>query len=105
MSVVLLFPPVVDPRAPHLSIPSLVAYLRQNGVQVSVRDLNVEALDWISGESHLTSAAVALETRLATERLDDNERRDLLDLLTHVPFVVSHAAGAAEDLRSANTFF
>jgi radical SAM superfamily enzyme YgiQ (UPF0313 family) len=44
MSVALLFPPCVDPRAPYLGLPSLAGFLRRAGVEVDMRDLNVEGL-------------------------------------------------------------
>ena len=44
MSVALLFPPCVDPRAPYLALPSLAGFLRRAGIEVEMRDLNVEGL-------------------------------------------------------------
>jgi anaerobic magnesium-protoporphyrin IX monomethyl ester cyclase len=44
MTVALLFPPCVDPRAPYLAMPSLAAFLRRAGIEVEMRDLNVEGL-------------------------------------------------------------
>ncbi|MCF6159422.1 MAG: radical SAM protein [wastewater metagenome] len=46
MKVLLLFPPSWHPSQPYLSLPSLTAFLRQNGVDnVIQRDLNIELLD------------------------------------------------------------
>ncbi|GJQ22663.1 B12-binding domain-containing radical SAM protein [Candidatus Brocadia sapporoensis] len=46
MKVLLLFPPSWHPSQPYLSLPSLTAFLRQNGVSdVIQRDLNIELLD------------------------------------------------------------
>ncbi len=46
MKVMLVFPPSWHPSQPYLSIPSLTAFLRQNGVRdVVQRDINIELLD------------------------------------------------------------
>ncbi len=46
MKVLLLFPPSWHPSQPYLSLPSLTAFLRQNGIHnVVQRDLNIELLD------------------------------------------------------------
>lgn len=45
MKVLLLFPPSWHPSQPYLSLPSLTAFLRQNGVCVVQRDVNIELLD------------------------------------------------------------
>lgn len=46
MKVLLIFPPSWHPSQPYLSVPSLTAFLRQNGVaDVAQRDLNIELLD------------------------------------------------------------
>jgi len=40
--LLLIFPPVWIPMGPYLAIPSLTAYLRQNGVRVTPLDANVD---------------------------------------------------------------
>ena len=47
MKVMLLFPPNWTPSMPHLSMPTLAAYLRPQGIQVIQRDLNLEVFDEI----------------------------------------------------------
>jgi radical SAM superfamily enzyme YgiQ (UPF0313 family) len=47
MKVMLLFPPNWTPSMPHLSLPTLTAYLRMHGVEVIQRDLNAEVFDTI----------------------------------------------------------
>ena len=54
--VMLLFPPNWTPTMPHLALPTLAAYLRQNGVDVIQRDLNVEVFDEILSRRYLTAA-------------------------------------------------
>lgn len=45
--VMLLFPPNWTPTMPHLALPTLTAWLRQEGIEVIQRDLNVEVFDHI----------------------------------------------------------
>ncbi|MBI3959953.1 MAG: radical SAM protein [Chloroflexi bacterium] len=45
--VMLLFPPNWTPTMPHLALPTLTAWLRQEGIEVIQRDLNVEVFDYI----------------------------------------------------------
>jgi len=43
--VMLIFPPEWVPTAPYLALPSLTAVLRQNGIEVVQKDINVEMYD------------------------------------------------------------
>ena len=45
MRVALVYPPTCDPTAPYLALPTLTAFLRQNGVEVLQIDANVEGFD------------------------------------------------------------
>jgi radical SAM superfamily enzyme YgiQ (UPF0313 family) len=42
IKILLIFPPLSDPMYPYLSLPSLAAFLRQNGYNVIQKDLNIE---------------------------------------------------------------
>ena len=48
--VLLLFPPEWVPTAPYLALPSLTAVLRENGIDVVQKDINVEMYDHIFHE-------------------------------------------------------
>lgn len=61
--VALLFPPNWTPTMPHLALPSLTAYLRQAGVTVMQRDLNVEVFAAILTQAHLEEALALIRTR------------------------------------------
>ncbi|MDN3513307.1 MAG: B12-binding domain-containing radical SAM protein [Candidatus Brocadia sp.] len=53
MKVLLIFPPSWHPSQPYLSLPSLTAFLRQNGVrEVVQRDINIELLDALLTEKY-----------------------------------------------------
>lgn len=61
--VLLLFPPNWTPTMPHLALPTLTAYLRQEGIQVTQRDLNVEAFDEILSEAYILRAVEQVRRR------------------------------------------
>jgi len=56
MKVMLLFPPNWTPSMPHLSLPTLAAYLRPHGVEVVQRDLNLEVFDEILTRRYIEGA-------------------------------------------------
>ncbi|HLV33911.1 MAG TPA: radical SAM protein [Spirillospora sp.] len=56
----LLFPPNWTPSMPHLSLPTLTAYLRQHGVEVIQRDLNAEVFDEILTRRYMRDAVARL---------------------------------------------
>ncbi|MSR13210.1 MAG: radical SAM protein [Gammaproteobacteria bacterium] len=60
MSVALIFPPVVDPRAPHLALPSLAGFLRAQGVDVHLFDANARGLRYLLQPEPLSRAAKSL---------------------------------------------
>lgn len=63
MRVTLLYPPAGDVRAPQLALPSLAAFLRSAGHEVSIRDLNLEAVIHLLQPSELTNSATALQNK------------------------------------------
>jgi anaerobic magnesium-protoporphyrin IX monomethyl ester cyclase len=62
MKVMLLFPPNWTPTMPHLALPTLTAYLRQHGVKVIQRDLNVELFDAILTRDYLRGSVERLRS-------------------------------------------
>jgi anaerobic magnesium-protoporphyrin IX monomethyl ester cyclase len=53
MRIQLVFPPQWDPLQPYLSLPSLTAYLHNQGFAAEQRDLNVEAYDAMLSPDYL----------------------------------------------------
>ncbi len=81
MKVLLLFPPSWHPSQPYLSLPSLTAFLRQNGVSdVVQRDINIELLDI-----------------LLTEKTCREIHQKILDKLRHIDSSGSSSCGAPFD--------
>ncbi|MEZ4659476.1 MAG: radical SAM protein, partial [Caldilineaceae bacterium] len=63
MKVMLLFPPNWTPTMPHLALPTLTAYLRQRGVEVLQRDLNLEVFDEILTRDYMQNALENLRAK------------------------------------------
>lgn len=68
--VMLLFPPNWTPTMPHLALPTLTAYLRQNRVHVIQRDLNVEVFDEILSRRYINQTLALLQRRKRTLNKD-----------------------------------
>lgn len=65
MKVALVYPPTCDPTAPYLSVPTLAAWLRRNGVEVMPVDANLEAWEWLLRRGELERLGARIESRLA----------------------------------------
>ena len=58
MRILLFIPTFIDVTAPLLGIPSLVAYLKENGfTDIVVKDLNLEILDYLAEADYLDKQA------------------------------------------------
>ena len=85
--VLLLFPPEWVPTAPYLALPSITAVLRQNGIAVVQKDINVEMYDMFFSRSFLehVSGRIAHELRhlqrVGKERALDEEEKALKEQL------------------------
>lgn len=65
MNILLIFPPVSDPRGPHLGPACITASLRKAGHSVTVRDLDLETTLLL-----LTPAELNRHVRMAEQRLE-----------------------------------
>ena len=63
MSCALIFPPGVDPRGPHLALPSLAASLRRAGETVHLIDANIEAVRSLLQPQRVRRAGAILAAR------------------------------------------
>ncbi|QPJ66402.1 MAG: radical SAM protein [Candidatus Nitrohelix vancouverensis] len=71
--VMLLFPPEWVPTAPYLALPSLTSVLRQNGIEVVQKDINVEMYDHFFTREFLEFARDKILSRI--EHLKVKEAR------------------------------
>ncbi|MDD9946622.1 MAG: radical SAM protein [Myxococcales bacterium] len=97
MRVSLIYPPTGDLRAPQLALPSLAAYLRGQGAQVDLLDLNVEGVYFLAQEQQLSRTC---------ERLVDKTRAGLDPRFLLLADAARERAGwALGALRDSEVFF
>jgi anaerobic magnesium-protoporphyrin IX monomethyl ester cyclase len=100
MRVALVFPPLCDPRAPQLALPSLAAFLRKVGIEVSLYDLNLQGITDLFDDASLMDARVAL-SQLARKSPTEEVQRAVM--------VAERLIGSAADsltiLRDRTAFF
>ena len=65
MKVQLFSPPQWIPHQPYLGLPSLTAFLKTAGVEVSQKDLNVESYDYFLSRRYLRSLKPRLEEQFS----------------------------------------
>ncbi|MDR4506483.1 MAG: B12-binding domain-containing radical SAM protein [Candidatus Scalindua sp.] len=66
MQVLLLFPPSWIPSQPFLSLPSLQAFLKKEGVEnVSIRDINIEIMDVLLSAAKVKGTYAAIVDKLS----------------------------------------
>ena len=78
MKVALLFPPQGHFTQPYLSLPSLTAWLKQNGIEdVHQLDVNIDSYDHFLSEERL---------RRSLDRIDANGQLEALDAKEELVF-------------------
>jgi Radical SAM superfamily len=65
MKVALIFPPICDPTAPYIALPSLTAWLRSRGIEVVPIDANLECTERLMQRHNLEILAERLAKRLS----------------------------------------
>ncbi len=91
--VLLIFPPEWVPTAPYLALPSLTAVLRQNGIQVVQKDINVEAFEHYFTPEFFQFVENKIKGRLKSLRAKQreaglsDEESQLKEMLTQYTFV------------------
>lgn len=111
MKICLIFPPPSDPRGPHLSLPSLAAYLRKNGHEVILKDFDLEILTYL-----LTPHTLNLSVQRAKEKIEELDRKGRLSFkdspyrhrlsmhLQQAPFLVNSVRKAVEILKGEDFY-
>jgi anaerobic magnesium-protoporphyrin IX monomethyl ester cyclase len=97
MKIFMVFPPQWTPAMPHLSLPVLTAYLRQHGVQVIQRDLNIETYDTILSRAYLEQAIEQLRAGVKSRRWGDLPER--------TRWALGQGAGLAGQVDRAKTIY
>lgn len=111
MKVMLLFPPHWEPMMPHLSLPSLAAYLHSHGVEVIQRDLNVEAFDQVLSKEHPSLLLRQLRRRrrlMGRRRLDTSLMRarvQAMDWALEKGWEIAARVDRAKEIMRSERFF
>src|SRR3989304_4713090 len=108
MKVLLLFPPSWHPSQPYLSLPSLTAFLRQNGIsEVRQRDLNIELLDILLTKkecSEFYQRIIDKIKSMGSASVYSSDYREkyqtLVDAVETIPAVMDKVETAKNTLRS-----
>ena len=93
----LVYPPTCDPTAPYLSVPTLAAWLRREGLRVRSIDANVLAWDHLLRRDRLAPLAERVARRL--ERLERKGRLAHVEQLAYA--ALWQARGDAEAAPAA----
>ncbi|MAF64475.1 MAG: hypothetical protein CMJ84_02285 [Planctomycetes bacterium] len=115
MKVALVFPPQGHFTQPYLSLPSLAAYLRTNGVeQVEQIDANIEAYDYFLTEARMNLALGRIDAGGGVAGLDGAgglgfTQMERYQLLTEIDLAGSEVAARVEEakevLRTPELFY
>ncbi len=82
MKVALVFPPICDPTAPYIALPSLTAWLRSHGIEAVPIDANLECT-----ENLLQPHNLEIFTERLTKRLSRLERKRILNHQEQLAYV------------------
>ena len=108
MKVLLLFPPSWHPSQPYLSLPSLTAFLRQNGISnVIQRDLNIELLDILLTKKECSETYQKIVDKLrfmdrvsGYSPVEQEKRQTLAHAAEAIPEIIDRVEPAKNTLRS-----
>ncbi len=112
MKTLLLFPPQGDPFQPYSSLPALAGFLRENGREVSLRDLNIECHHYYTRSGRLARACSVirgdlqkLESKAGLGYKDQRRYMHLAKASLFGPMVVERIEWAKRVLRSEDDFY
>jgi len=113
MKVLLVFPPLWVPHRPYLSLPSLFAYLKNNGIDVIQRDFNIEAYNLLLSESYLKYVGNRLKNNFNTleskSRLDYGIEQeyycDLYKAISNLEYISERIEDAKNTFRDKNRYY
>lgn len=115
MRVALIFPPQGHFTQPYLSLPSLTAYLRQNGYEdVHQLDVNIEAYDHFLSRERIERSLGRIDAKGSMAELDTKETLHFSDMeryqvLSEIALVGEEVADSVEEakhvLRNTDEFY
>ncbi len=113
MKVLLIFPPFWTPYRPYLSLPSLTAYLKSNGIDVIQKDFNIEAYDLLMSKTYLSELALKLQKQFdilnskdeLNPGMEQQRYCDLFKAKSSVPYIAAHVDKAKKTFRNKRDFY
>ena len=113
MKVLLVFPPFWIPYRPYLSMPSLYAYLKTNGIDVVQKDFNIEAYDILMSKNYLTRLGDKLQAKFdileskpfLSPEIEQGYYNDLFRAVTSIPYIAGEVDKAKEVFRDGSDFY
>lgn len=103
MQVLLIHPPVNDPRSPRLALPSLAAFLRKSGIRTQLLDLDLESLLAVLRPDNVEHAGRTVRSKFNNTQLEHSSRfKRLIELSESL---VDYIRPALDILRDANRFY
>ncbi len=113
MKVLLIFPPLWMPYRPYLSLPSLSAYLKSNGIDVVQKDFSIESFDLLLSEGYLKGIKKRLEDKfkaidskdVLTSGIEQEHYRELYIAKSSVTYVAERIEKAKSVFRSKQDFY
>src|SRR5215208_4552926 len=98
MKVTLIFPPVTDPRSPHLALPSLAAVLRAADINTDLIDLDIEGLLKLLEPENLANASKQLTKKYECEPSNNHKSLKRLLRFSHLlPDRITNALATFHD--------
>lgn len=101
MKVMLLFPPNWTPSMPHLALPTLTAYLREQGVAVIQRDLNATTFDDILTRQYIVDTLARLREDYGADVSRYPANRRAVPKPEQVQWALREGPHLANDVQSA----
>ncbi|MFA5894114.1 MAG: radical SAM protein, partial [Candidatus Margulisiibacteriota bacterium] len=114
MKILLLVPPRCEPAQPVLGVPSLTAFLKQNGHEVVQRDLSIEAYNYFLDEGRLKNSINQIKDRLKAfeksgqplktiKKIDEYYNLSRADMV--YPYIVANLGEAKRIVHDQEEFY
>ena len=113
MKILLIFPPQFTPYRPYLAGPSLVAYLREKGIDAIQKDVNLECYETMLSEDYIKNLKARIDAKFATldskNRLDPGKEQTYYNNLfvakSLADPIAKRVEAAKQATRTAETFY
>lgn len=106
MKTLLIFPPQGHFTQPFLALPSLQAFMKQEGFpDTHIMDANIEAYDWLLSKERLQQAAEAVSANGRLAELEAKDSFDYNDMMEYRSYLQSELVGewVADNVEDAKS--